>query len=455
MPSFDSSLELAAQALAGCPAHLKHIVVISDGDAAQPNPGLVARIVKNRITVSAVCVVPHDDNGAVTMAALARWGKGRFYLLKPGEVEALPRIFVKEATTLRRNAIRRKPFVPLFSVAVQDLPPALKGFGGALPSLAAHTLVETKERAEAPIVTPDGDPVLAFWRYGLGETAAFTSAMQSGWIGDWAAWDGLDRFWSQVVRSVFRKAGRSGFLARASVEGGVATVRVSARSEAGEDLDFLEFEGFAVHPEGETRSFPVVQKGSGTYEGSFPVPGDGTSVAVLRYRLPGAPGYEQLEVPVSVSYPEEYSDLETNMPLLARLQDESGARLITGEEDVFAGESVAGVSDRPLAQLLLLLAALLLPVDVFFRRTRVRPGKLFRRFVPPIPARKAKKRKPAPAAAGEPVPDAPEGPERELPEEPGRPAVPKGRKDEEKKDHIEDLLAAKKRAKRKRRWEDT
>ncbi|MFQ6616446.1 MAG: hypothetical protein ACE5HZ_06725, partial [Fidelibacterota bacterium] len=76
---------------------------------------------------------------------------------------------------------------------------------------------------EVPIVSPDGDPILAFWRYGLGRSVAFTSALKGGWIGAFARWESLDRFVAQVVRYVFREAGRSGFHATATAAGGRAT----------------------------------------------------------------------------------------------------------------------------------------------------------------------------------------------------------------------------------------
>jgi hypothetical protein len=129
MPSFDSSFRVALAGLSKCPAHLKHIVVISDGDAANPDPVLIKQIVKQRISVSAVCISPHNPSDSKTMASVARWGKGRFYDLQPGQVKQLPQIFIKEATTLRRSAINRKPFQPKFTMAEADLPSALRGFG--------------------------------------------------------------------------------------------------------------------------------------------------------------------------------------------------------------------------------------------------------------------------------------------------------------------------------------
>jgi uncharacterized membrane protein len=452
MPSFDGSLRLATESLIDCPAHLKHIVVISDGDAAQPDPKLVGRITAEKITVSTVCVAPHGQNDSKTMAQLARWGNGRAYDIKAGEVESLPRIFIKEATTLRRTAVSRKPFVPEFTAAPGDLPPMLRGFGDALPSLGTYTVVGAKDRAEVPIVTPDGDPVLAIWRYGLGESAAFTSAMKGGWIGQWAAWADLERFFAQVVRGILRKADRSGFLAEATSRGGVATVRMSAFSEGQDAVDFLEVTGLATHGNEPSRPFAVHQKGGGVYEGSFPVRGEGMWIAVLRYPDPETGRTAQLEVPVAVSYPEEFADLSSNAPLFRRLQDEAGARLIEAQTDVFAGVAEGRRASRDLSPWLLLLAALILPIDVYVRRVRPDFSGFWSKIsLPRLPKRKERvavlpevpdfepQAEASSAADTAPTESPAAGPAEDIPE-----TKP-----------LKDLLKAKKRARDRRLWEET
>ncbi len=446
MPSFDSSLALAENALRNVPAHLKHIVVISDGDAAQPDPRLIGRLTDARITVSSVCIAAHNRSGERVMAALARWGKGRFYLLTRRQVSTLPRIFVKEATTLRRAAVRRKPFVPRFTTAPEDRPPALRGLA-PLPSLDAYSLTEAKPRAEVSIVSPDGDPILAAWRYGLGRATAFTSALRGGWIGAFAGWARLDRFLAQITRDVFRQAGRSGFHATVTVVGDTAIVRVTALSDTGEELDLLHLEGTAAGAGHSPQPFPVVQKGAGIYEGRFRVQGEGTRLAVIRYRDPATGAVQQLEVPVSVPYPAEYAAPATNRAFFERLAAETGARLLSGTEDVYAGPIASSRAPRPLATLLVALAALLLPLDVLVRRLRVSPGAWLARLVPRRRAVPRPGVERAPAGGGGP-PTAPD----EF-----RPARPEARPPGEEAEDggLSGLLEAKKRARRRQDWEET
>lgn len=463
MPSFDSSLQLAEKALTPCPAYLRHIVVISDGDAAPPDSMLIGKIASEKITVSAVCIAPHGPSDQQAMKDVARWGKGRYYLLQRDEVEALPRIFVKEATTLRRNAIRREPFTPKWTMLPADLPPALAGFGGALPRLEAFSLTEAKERAEVPIVTPDADPVLAMWRYGLGKSVAFTSAVKAGWLGEWASWGDLDRFLAQVVRSTLRETRESGFHAEAEVRGGIATVRVQALTEGGEELDFLRFTAFATRAGEEPRPVSMVAKGGGTYEGSFPVEGRGNYLAVARYEDPRDGTTHQVEIPVAVSYPDEYSAESANEGFFARLKDEAGARVLEPADDVFAGETARGEAERSLTPLLLLLAAIVLPFDVFVRRVGYDPRPLLKRLVPARRPKAEPKQAAgaAPAAGAEtPAPDRPDVPDRTPdapppgPEpEPEKPAPPPPTGPAA--DPMKGLFDAKKRAKDRRRWEDT
>ncbi|MBI1784046.1 VWA domain-containing protein, partial [Candidatus Sumerlaeota bacterium] len=60
MPSFDTTLQMAYDALVGCSASVKHIVVISDGDPATPAQALATKIKNAKITISTVCIAPHS-----------------------------------------------------------------------------------------------------------------------------------------------------------------------------------------------------------------------------------------------------------------------------------------------------------------------------------------------------------------------------------------------------------
>ncbi|MCU0727271.1 MAG: VWA domain-containing protein [Planctomycetes bacterium] len=447
MPSYDSSLTLAEKALAPCPAHLKHVVVISDGDAAQPDSELVARLAAAGITVSAICVDPHSASDAATMQFLAKIGRGRFFRLDRNQVAALPRIFVTEATTLRRAAIRKEPFVPILVAGGPDAHPAVKGLAPPLPRLAAMTRTEVKERAEMLISGPDGDPVLAFWRYGLGATAAFTSALAGGWIGDWAEMEGLDRFLVQTVRSVARTAGRPGYSATAEVTRGTARIRLRAVSTTGEEHDFLRVEGALVRPGEATVPFPLAPRGGGIHEGSVSLRGGGRALAVLRFTDPETGDPAQVEVPLRGDPAEEFLATEPDDSFFVRLAAEAGATIL-GPDDPLpappAARATAGANPVPW---LLAVAALLLVADLALRR--LRPD--FRRLIALLPRRAA----PATAAAGDAGDEHHAPAPREKPVSGEAPPVAPEPPAAGAADRLDALERAKRRGRESRRWEET
>ena len=110
MPSFATTMQMALDSLNGTPANIKHMVILSDGDPARPAQSLIDDIVDSKISISTVCINPHGQADVNTMFQLAKVGKGNFYHVKNNR--NLPRIFTKEAMTVRRNLILEEPFTP-------------------------------------------------------------------------------------------------------------------------------------------------------------------------------------------------------------------------------------------------------------------------------------------------------------------------------------------------------
>src|SRR6185436_10979570 len=164
--SFQLIMSQAKEALQKSTANLKHIIVFSDGDAAPPSQQLMEDIVKQRITVSTVLISGHF--GPETMAMMASVGRGQFYNIH--NAAELPQIFIKEAAVILKSAIFEEPFTPKI-VAGSEV---TKGIG-AYPQLLGYVCTTPKDRAETPLLSDKGDPLLAHWQYGLGRAVAWTS----------------------------------------------------------------------------------------------------------------------------------------------------------------------------------------------------------------------------------------------------------------------------------------
>ena len=68
------------------------------------------------------------------------------------------------------------------------------------PFLLGYVVTRPKATAEVILASEAGDPLLAWWRYGLGMTVAFTSDAKSRWAADWVTWKGFDKFWTNMFR---------------------------------------------------------------------------------------------------------------------------------------------------------------------------------------------------------------------------------------------------------------
>src|SRR5262249_46603246 len=159
--SFQNILEMAHEALKKSHSNLKHIIVFSDGDPGAPSGQLMQAIVGDRITVSTVLISGHSPPD--TMVNMAEQGKGRFYnVTSPND---LPQIFIKETAVILKSAIYEEPFKPQLRSSSE----VVRGIGAAeYPNLLGYVATTPKPRAETPLWTDKGDPLLAHWQYGLG-----------------------------------------------------------------------------------------------------------------------------------------------------------------------------------------------------------------------------------------------------------------------------------------------
>jgi len=369
MQAFGPSMSMGLAALEASDASMKHMIIISDGDPSAPTPRLLARFQKAAISVSTVAVFPHG-NQVTTMKHVAAVTGGRFYF--PQNASLLPRIFIKEAKTLRRNLIQNKTFTP----ATGFPSPVLKGFA-SLPPLHGHVLTTPKPRTELILEVPDADmvePVLAAWRYGLGRTAAFTSDLSTNWGRDWVSWDRYQAFVQQLVADVSRSARSSSVAIRSFASGTTGVVLVEDISSAG---DAGHPSAAIRDPGGNVTKLSLEAVAPGRYRGTFPIQARG------RYQVmvTGAggeragPAVDSLVVPYSA----EYLRFRADPLVLRRVAERTGGRVLTGDEaasDIFVEKRETRRKARPVFDWFLILLAILIPLDVALRRIQLDYGAL-------------------------------------------------------------------------------
>src|SRR3974377_789056 len=230
--TFQGVMQQAHDALQKSTANLKHIIVFSDGDPGAPSPALMSSIATDRITVSTVLISGHSPPD--TMEWIADQGRGRFYnVTSPDD---LPQIFIKETAVILKSAIYEDPCHP----QVRSASEVVRGISASdYPKLLGYVATSPKARAETPLWTDKGDPLLAHWQFGLGRAVAFTSDAKARWAQLWLRWENYRQFWSQIGQWSLRRLDNADFTTDVSVDKGGWLIDVEAFDEQANRQHFI------------------------------------------------------------------------------------------------------------------------------------------------------------------------------------------------------------------------
>jgi len=360
------ALSLAASMLREADAKRKHVIVLTDGRSSDAGvlPGMAGRLHESGISVSTIGVGEADIE---TLNEMAGRGGGRFYhALNPN---SLPRIFLRAVRVIRQPGIREQPFAPVLG----EPSAVLRGVDSP-PELGGLALTQRREdpTVTTAMVTPQGEPVLAHWKAGLGTVVAFTSDAHGRWSGGWLDWPGYSRLWMNVAQLAARAPGTNDYELSVEQTGGSLRVRLEAFDPGGEPLDLLNIPASVYGPGGDRVDADLVQTGPGTYEVSVPSGGSGSYITVLRPELAGT-RLAPVIGGVSVQSGAEYRQLRSDEAGLRVLADRAGGRVLamdaSGAEALFDRE---GIEPRramnPLWRTLLMWAVLVMLLDVGTRR---------------------------------------------------------------------------------------
>jgi hypothetical protein len=368
------ALREAADALRESDKELKHIILFTDGFTSELDLGPefisgspfvgdlleeVEALAEEGITVS---VVGTGEGAIPALEEVAEAGKGRFY---PGrDLDEIPEIFVKEARLASRSFINEGEFFP----AVTSTAPAVRDLASS-PALLGYVATSPKPTAQVHLQVGEfSDPLLATWRVGLGQVAAWTSDGGEKWAAAWASWDGFGDFWSDVVRDTFPLEGSEGQSVRASIADELMTITLEGSEPWSAGTEPI---GRVSYPDG--TSDQVELERVSDHEFSAVVPARQGGAYAVGVSVPREDGETVVMSAVaSRSFAAEYLPGDPDPDLMAGISANTGGRGEITAAQAFDPEGLeAGVSERTFRWLFLLLAALLWPIDVALRRLRL------------------------------------------------------------------------------------
>jgi len=355
-----AGVEAAYAALQDVEARLKHVILLTDGWVREGEITALAREMREQgITLS---VVAAGGGSAEYLTELAQSGGGRYY--PAVDILRVPDFFLKETVKAVGQYVVEEPFYPLPSSSS----PVLRGLDpAALPLLLGYNGTTPKGTARVALSTPRGDPLLATWQYGLGRAAVWTSDLKGQWAADWVAWNGFARLAAQLVGWTLPAPQVEGVAAQAGLEDGRAAVRVEATDEAGRPRNFLDVTAALVGPDLQTTEVTLAQVGAGRYETLVELAQSGTYLVQLGVRE-GDRVIGQQTLGLVVPYSPEYKVSGTNRTLLGELSRLTGGGELPGPVAAFLHNLPATDLAREIWGKLLLIAALLFPLDVAVRR---------------------------------------------------------------------------------------
>lgn len=355
------AMEEAFNALNGTSAKLKHVIMLTDGISSPGDfQGMASTMAAARMTVTTVSVGEGADN--TLLEEIANLGQGRNYVAT--DPASLPQIFAKETMTASKSAINEQPFVPQVIRPTQTL--ADIDFETA-PFLLGYVMTRPKATCEFILSSETGDPLLAWWRYGLGTTVAFTSDAKSRWGAEWLTWPGYGKFWSQVMRHAMRKSDAKGVIVQVAQQDRRATVTLDAIDPSGRFLNQAETELTLIDPQLGLKKLPVRQTAPGRYVAEFETPATGAYHLDLSQKQAGKMLYHQARG-LHVGYPDELRLRPTNDILLQELARVTGGQFNPAAADLFAKSDRVATRPTPLWPYLVLAAALIFLLDVALRR---------------------------------------------------------------------------------------
>jgi len=355
-PSYAPDLTAADQALSHTTAAIKHVIFLGDGDAPDNYQPIVTAMHAHGITVTTVAIGANAPDAAM-LQQMAGWGHGRFY--QSNSLSDIPQIFIKET----REAL--KPWIVEGRIAPQlaSLADVIPGVPlDSFPVLSGYVATTPRAAADVVLKSPQGDPLLATWQYGLGRVMAWTSDAQGRWTSGLLAWPAANRFFGDIVHASLPQPGDPALQVETRVQGDHTHLLVTAPPTSGATVTVS-----AVTPDLADAALTLSPTGAGRFEGDLATDQVGSYLLHITQSAGGVARHTTTAGLV-VPYSPEYRDLGTNTATLKAIAQAGGGIVLTDLAQAFRVPVPSVKAAQPISEILLVLAILLFPLDVALRR---------------------------------------------------------------------------------------
>jgi len=244
-----------------------------------------------------------------------------------------------------------------------------------LPLLKGIVSTSPKERAEIILLADMGEPLLALWQFGLGQSFVWTSDVSGQWSSEWMGTDAFAQVFSRLIAKILRRE-HDPMDFRTSIDGNQLQMRLRAIDEEGNYMDNLSVSAEIradSEPDRIVRQMDLSFSGDGEYASAVSLPQSGSYTIRLQVSGSGADWEHSTRVEVPVDT--ELSFKGENEALFLALTKDNGASVLNAKsplEPIFLEDAqTQSVRSLSYASYPLALAIFLLCVEVLLRRSRV------------------------------------------------------------------------------------
>ncbi|MBI3039661.1 hypothetical protein HYY75_11565 [bacterium] len=282
---------------------------------------------------------------------------GEFY--SSLEFSELPNLFREEFKRISGPPYIEETFQPLLANN-QTMARGLTA--SEVPSISGHVVTHLKDKATIIMSSQRGDPVMAYWRFGLGRGVAFTPDLLPKWTHNWAKWNGFGKLLRQTMKEL--SEGTKQEMSVSLVQKGID---LTLKIEPGLSNKFNLKKANISSPFWKTKTLALSHSSDGTFETQFSAPISG----IYHAKIEDENNQMVCESPISVNNSQEFSQEKTNLRVLRRISEKTGGDFFESIQSI-PEITIPPSQETPVFisfwQVLAIFGLLLYFVDIYLRK---------------------------------------------------------------------------------------
>src|SRR5207302_10799824 len=232
----------------------------------------------------------------------------------------------------------------------------------SFPTISGYVATTSRAAADIVLKSPQGDPLLATWEYGLGRVMAWTSDAQGRWTAGLLQWPSANRFFGDIVHSSLPEPGDPALQVETRVQGDHTHLLVTAPPTSGATVTVS-----AVTPDLADAALTLAPTGAGPFEVDLATDQVGSYLLHITQSAGGVVRHTTTTGLV-VPFSPEYRDLGTNTATLKAIAQAGGGIVLADLGQAFRLPVPSVKAALPISEILLVLAILLFQIVAALRR---------------------------------------------------------------------------------------